>query len=78
MSEAYDIQKLKDLSDGDLVLRAETVADLMEDHEAFKDQTIPTCIPGPDQIREVAQQVKQKSNLARQDPTKEHERQAAR
>lgn len=78
MSEPYDINRLKDLSDGDLALQAENVADNLEDHPAFKDQTIPPCIPGPAQIRQDASQVKQASTAARLDPSKEPERQAAR
>ncbi|ACH39967.1 hypothetical protein Gbem_2964 [Citrifermentans bemidjiense Bem] len=78
MSEVFDIQGLKDLGDGDLALQGENIADLMEDHEAFKDQTIPSCIPGPTRIREDAQQVKQTSTAARLDPSKEPERRAAR
>lgn len=78
MSEVYDTQKLKDLGDGDLALYGENIADRLEGHEAFKDQTIPACIPGPTRIREDAQQVKQTSTAARQDPSKEPERRAAR
>lgn len=78
MSEPYDIQGLKELGDGDLAFQGETIADRMEDHEAFRDQNIPPCIPGPAQIRENAQQVKQTSSAARLDPSKEPERRAAR
>lgn len=78
MSEAYDIQGLKELSDGDLALHGEGMADLLEDHPAFKDQNLHPCIPGPVTIREDALQVKQTSTAARHDPSKEPERQAAR
>ncbi|QWV97208.1 fibronectin type III domain-containing protein [Geomonas nitrogeniifigens] len=78
MSEPFDIPGLRDLSDGDLALQGEAVADLLDEHAAFKDQTLPACIPGPTQIRQDAHQVKQTSTAARLDPSKEPARQAAR
>lgn len=78
MSEIFDIQGLKDLSDGELAVRGEIVADHLEEHEAYKETNRPDCIPGPDQIRERAQEVKRTSQAARLDPSKEPENQAAR
>uniref|UniRef100_C6E3Q6 Fibronectin type III domain-containing protein n=1 Tax=Geobacter sp. (strain M21) TaxID=443144 RepID=C6E3Q6_GEOSM len=78
MSETHDIHGLKELGDGDLAFEGETIADCLEIHEAFKDKPIPDCIPGPARIREDAQLVKQTSNAARLDPSKEPERRAAR
>ena len=78
MSETYDIQRIKELSDGDLALQGETMADLMEKHPAFKDQILSPGIPGPAQIREIAQEVKQSSTAAKYDQTKEPWRVAAR
>ncbi|QXE90189.1 fibronectin type III domain-containing protein [Geomonas subterranea] len=71
MSEPFDITGLKDLSDGDLALCGETLADHLEEHPAYKGQNIPICIPGPGNLREEAHDVKQASNAARQDPSKE-------
>ncbi len=78
MSEIFDIPGLKDLSDGELAVQAENVADHLEEHEAYKETSRPDCIPGPGQIREQAQEVKRTSQAARQDPSKEPENQAAR
>ena len=78
MSDTYDTQRLKDLSDGDLALEFETMADLMEEHLAFKDQNLSPCIPGPAQIRAHALEIKQTSTAAKLDTTKEPERLAAR
>lgn len=78
MSEPYDMQSIKELSDGDLALQGETMADLMEEHPAFKDQTLSPGIPGPTEIRENSHDVKQTSTAAKHDPTKEPDRAAAR
>ncbi|WP_224983844.1 fibronectin type III domain-containing protein [Geomonas agri] len=78
MPELFDIPSLKDLSDGDLALHGENIAENLEEHPAFKFQTLPPCIPGPSQIRQDATLVKQTSTAARLDPSKEPERQAAR
>ena len=78
MSDVYDIQGLKGLSDGDLALHFETMADLMEEHPAFKDQILSPCVPGPVKIREHSVEIKQASIAAKQDPSKEPELQDAR
>ncbi|WP_136526184.1 fibronectin type III domain-containing protein [Geomonas ferrireducens] len=77
MSETHDIQSLKELSDGDLALRAENIADIMDGHGAFQEPR-SRWAPTGDQLREEAQLVKQASHAARLDPTKESERVAAR
>ncbi|MBJ6798548.1 fibronectin type III domain-containing protein [Geomonas propionica] len=74
MSEPFDIAGLKELSDGDLALCGETLADHLEGHAAYKEQDVPKCIPGPGMLRDDSQQVKQASNAARQDPSKEPQR----
>lgn len=78
MSEPFDFTGLRDLSDGDLALCGETLADHLEEHPAYKGQDVVICIPGPVVLREHSQQVKQASNAARQDPSKEPLRLAAR
>lgn len=78
MSDVYDIQGLKGLSDGDLVFHLETMADLLEEHPAFKDQILSACIPGPVKIREHSVEIKQASTAAKQDPAKEPVRQEVR
>ena len=65
MSDVYDIQGLKGLSDGDLVFHLETMADLLEEHPAFKDQILSACIPGPVKIREHSVEIKQASTAAK-------------
>lgn len=78
MSDVYDIQRLKGLSDGDLALHLENMADRMEEHPAFKDQTLSPCVPGPVKIRGHAVEIKHASNAAKLDPSKEPELQEAR
>lgn len=78
MSDVHDIQRLKGLSDGDLALHFETMADLMEEHPAFKDQILSPCIPGPAKIREHAVEIKHASIAAKLDPSKEPELQEVR
>lgn len=78
MSDVYDIQRLKGLSDGDLALHFETMADLMEEHPAFKDQILSACVPGPVKIRGHSVEIKQASTAAKQDPSKEPELQDVR
>lgn len=70
MSDMYDIQRLRELGDGDLAFHLEDMADLMEEHRAFKDQNLPPCIPGPPKVREHAQEIKQVSTAAKHDQSK--------
>lgn len=77
MTELFNIQGLRELSDGDLALRADNIADIMDGHNAFKEPR-SVWAPTPHRVREEAQQVKLASHAARLDPTKEPERMAAR
>ncbi|WP_129124930.1 fibronectin type III domain-containing protein [Geomonas oryzae] len=78
MSEIFNIPGLKSLSDGELAVQGENVADHLDEHEAFQEDVKPGCVPGGDQVRGEAQEVKRTSYAAKQDPTKEPECQAAR
>lgn len=76
--EVFVTNHLKELSDGDLALELETMADMMEDNRAYKDQVLPPCITGPIRLREHAVSLKHASAAAKQDESKEGERLLAR
>lgn len=77
-TEMFFLTYLKDLSDGDLALQLETMGDILEDHRAYKDQNLPPWIIGPADLRECSVDVKHSSAAAKQDDSKETERQLAR
>lgn len=78
MSDVYVTSHLKELSDGDLALVADTMADDLDEHPAYKDKNNPPCIPGPPKFREHAVALKRISAAAKQDGSKEGERQLVR
>lgn len=69
---------LRDLSDGDLALYVETLADLYDDHPAYKDQTLHPCIIGPEHLRGHSVNLRHLSLAAKLDESKEPERQQVR
>lgn len=69
---------LRDLSDGDLALHVETVADVFDDHPAYKDKTLPPCIIGPEHLRGHSANLRHLSHAASLDESKEPDRQQAR
>ena len=76
--EAFVTHHLKDLSDGDLALQLETMADIFEDHRAYRGLNLPPCIPGPTHLREHSVDVKHAAAAAKLDQSKEAERLLAR
>jgi len=75
--DVYVISRLRDLSDGDLALQLEIMADILEDHRAYKGQDLPPCIPGPPNFREHSVELKHASAAAQLDENAEPGRIAA-
>lgn len=78
MSEAFNIQALKDYSDGDLALHLDNMGDLLDAHPAFQLPNRSPCVPAGDNMREHSTRIKATSIAAKHDPTKIPERDAAR
>ena len=76
-SDSFVTNHLKDLSDGDLALQLEMMADVLDDHEAYRDQNLPPCITGPPHLREHAAELKHAAAAAKQDESKDPGRLAA-
>lgn len=74
----FNLAHLKDLSDGDLALQVDTMADLFDGHPAYKDQTLPPWIVGPAQLRAHSVDLRHLSPAAKHDESKEAERQQVR
>lgn len=77
-NEYYSMRSGRELSDGDLALELETMANVLEDHPAYKGQVIPGWIPDPPALRRHASLVKSASAAAKQDSQKAKERDQVR
>ncbi len=78
MSDVFNIQTLKNYSDGDLAVHLENMADLLDAHLAFQDANRSPCVPGGNELRVHSAEIKVTSIAAKQDPTKGPARDAAR
>lgn len=76
--KVFNPAPLRDLSDGDLALHVETVADVFDDHPAYKDKTLPPWIIGPEHLRGYSANLRHLSHAAKLDESKEPERQQVR
>ncbi len=78
ISDVFNIQSLKDYSDGDLAMHLDNMADLLDRHIAFQDPNRSPCVPGGGDLREHSAEIKVTSIAAKHDPTKGPARDAAR